>query len=253
MILPAIFVLVGLLGIVGLLQPLRLVQTVVSTGVSAPNELGHGREAVIGTLEADDSTVRAPVSGTECVGYVLAREVKHRTSATGIGLLLPRWYRKDVHYELPPMSLADGDCGRVRVEFDTDVESWREPVPNGLFSNLQFGSEERRRYDESESPSDAVRSVLGEPSEVSSPWFVFGIGSHPHRYTEWRLEEGDRLYLLGHTDDATRPTVRERIDEITLLDLNANSRLRLVGLLVVRFVAAGALAAFGFGAALVSL
>ncbi|WP_440006370.1 hypothetical protein [Halomicrococcus sp. SG-WS-1] len=250
--LPAIFGLVGLVGVVGLLSFLSSLQTVLSTGVSPPDALGTGRVAVIGEVEATDSPVRAPLSGEECVGYVLDREVKHRTGGTGVGLLVPRWHRKDVHYELPPTYLADVEGDRVRVQFDADVESWRTPVPDELFSNVQLGVDDRTRYDEDASPPEAVHGILGDVPDVSSAGSVFGVGSHPHRYTEWRLEPGDRLYLLGHAhDDASEPTIRARIDEDVLVDLGANSRLRLLGLLTARFLATGALAAFGLGGAIV--
>ena len=246
------FVLIGLVGVVGLLLSSHLLQTVLSTGVSRPSELGPGRVAVIGDVEATDAPIRAPLSGKECIGYVLDREVKHRTGGPGVGLLVPRWHRKNVHYELPTTYLADGNGDRVRIDFDTDVESWRAPAPDELFSNLQLGADDRTRYDESDSPPEAVRSLLGDAPDVSSGGAAFGLGSHPHRCTEWRLEPGNRLYLLGYTDDdAPEPAIRVRIDDDVLVDLGTNNRLRLVGLLAVRFLGAGALAAFGFGVAFV--
>lgn len=252
LILTAVFVLVGLVGVVGLLISSRLLQTVLSTSVSRPSELGSGRVAVVGDVEATAAPIHAPLSGKECIGYVLDREVKHRTGGTGVGLLVPRWHRKNVHYELPTMYLADENGDRVRVDFDTDVESWRAPAPDELFGNLQLGAHDRTRYDETDSPAEAIRNLLGDVPNVSSGGAVFGLGSHPHRYTEWRLEPGDRLYLLGCTDDdAPEPAIRVRIDDDVLVDLGANSRLRLVGLLAVRFLGSGALAAFGFGVAFV--
>lgn len=250
-LLAGIFALVGLLGILGVLQPVRLLQTLISTGVSESDAVGSDRVGIIGTVESNDSLVRAPLSGRECVGYVVDREVKHRTGGTGFGLLFPRWHRKDVRYEFPSLYLAGGQ-GPVRVEFDGDGDSWQTQVPDGLFSNVQLGADERVRCKGDEPTPEAVRPVIGSVPNVSSAGSVFGIGSHPHRYTEWRFEPGDRLYVLGHgVDDESEPTVRTRIDDDVLIDLESNGRLRLLGLLAVRLLTAGALASFGFGAVFV--
>ncbi|RKD88946.1 hypothetical protein ATJ93_3766 [Halopiger aswanensis] len=253
LILSAIFILVGLVGLTGVALSLRSVQTMVSTGVNPLDALGSGRVAAVGEIEAAESTVRAPLSGEVCAGYILTREVKHRTGGTGLGLLVPRWHRKDGHYDLPPLYLAD-DTGCVRLEFDTDVASWRRSVPDELYSDLRLGIDDRVAFDETSPPPEAVHDVLGDVPDVSSAGAVFGIGSNPHRYTEWRLEPGDRLYVLGRSEDsASEATIRLRIDDDMLVDVDATSRVRWLGLVGIRFLAASAFAGFGFGTALVLL
>lgn len=247
LILSAICILVGLIGLTGVALSLRSVQTMVSTGIEPLDDLGSGRVAAVGETEAAESTVRAPLSGKECAGYILTREVKHRTGGTGLGLLVPRWHRKDIHYDLPPLYLAD-ETGRIRLEFDTDVASWRRPIPDELYSDLQLGINERVTFDETSPPPEAVHDVLGDVPDVSSSGLVFGIGSNPHRYTEWRLEPGNRLYVLNRTEDSSpETTIRLRIDDDMVIDLDATSRVRWLGLVGVRFLAAAALAGFGFG------
>jgi len=247
LILSALFVLVGLVGLIGVILSVRSFRTVFSAGISRLDGLESGRVGVVGEVEARQGLIDAPLSGKKCVGYVLDREVKHRSGGTGLGLLFPQWHPKSIHFQLPPMHLTN-ESGDVRLEFETDVSDWRRPDPNGLYSDFRPGVDDRIRFQEASSPPEAVQDILGDVPDVSSAGAVWGSGSNPHRYTEWRLEPGDEVYVLGRaSSDATEPVVQVRIDDDVLLNYDSTSRFRLLGLYSLRLLAALSLAVFGFG------
>ncbi len=238
---------VGLFGAIGALLPFRFLYRVLSTGVTDPDTVCSGAVATTGNVEVASETVRAPLSKAECVGYVVQREVKHRNANNLFNLLSADWRSKDTYFELCPLYLADGD-GQARVKFTAPGSS--STAPNSAGSNLQIGSVSEVEYDGHEPAPPAVRETLGPVSDVERSVSDVSVDSGPHRYTEWRIEPGDRYYALGYGDDSGRePVVRISVDDDTLVDLNANSVPRLFGYLALRFLTAALIAAVGFGGA----
>lgn len=243
----AALVVVGLFGVLALLRSLLFIVRLLATGLSDVRDVGPEPVATVGEVEAADETVRAPLTKAECVGYVVQREVKHRRANNLFNWIISDWRTKDTYLELAPMYLAD-DGGRVRVEFTARGGS--STTPNSAGSNLQIGAVSEAEYDGHESAPAAVRETLGPVSDVERSVADAGVDAGPHRYTEWRIEPGDRYYALGHGDDSGRePVVRTSIDRDALVDLDANSVPRLLGYLALRLLTGVAIAAVGFGGA----
>lgn len=157
---------------------------------------------------------------------------------------------------MPAFYLSDGP-ERVRVEPHWKPEVLGEgasrlvgfggsDVPGDAFSNLRLEADERRRYDPGESPPAAVADALGEPTGDDA--------DRPHRYTEWRIDPGDELYVLGRATRAPPgervATVVEHRDEFVLSDgSQAGVALRLLA----RAGIGGVLAVVGFGVAALSV
>lgn len=79
----------GALGVAGLyvlLGSLNLLRKVAFTRVSRPGSVDPGRAEVVGRVEPASEPVIAPLSGAECVGYVLRQEVHRKRAGTAVSL-----------------------------------------------------------------------------------------------------------------------------------------------------------------------
>jgi len=171
----------------------RLRETVrVATASTPGSDAGEG--AVVrarGVVEATAGTVTAPLSGRECIGYVLAQQQRY-----AVGALVKRWHSGHTEATVREFAL-DGPAGRTRIDPSstlspnapaTILELGKHP-PGSVYSDLSLPrSTTSRVLPVDESPpaavADAFQRGLPEPS-------------NPHRYREWRVEPGDDLAVVG--------------------------------------------------------
>lgn len=231
----------GVFGAAGL----RLSVTAVSATVrllaaaDAPGEPG----ACIrfrGRAVADCDTVTAPLSGQQCLGYVLAQEQHVRVGGTPIR----RWQGHVLARDLPGFAVAR-DGTRVRVALrsftgeDTELVGFgRAERPGNRYSDLRLSRDEQSsHYDATDPVPDEVVGLLGLDSTAVD---------NAHRYVEWRLHEGEELTVAGRRTDDRTPTVGDDAAPFVLSEDGA------VGAALSPLGRAGLFGAFGLLALLVA-
>lgn len=204
---------VGLWSLVAFVAAVRLLFRVAVTSPDALDSLEPGRAAVAGTLAPEDGgRVTAPLSGERCAGYLLLREVYDYHGTVGI---IKRWQTHGVDRDVDPFVVDDGSAS-ARVD-----PGWRsnesDPLsgtrfgltgnstPDDLFSNLRLSRDASLKCAPTERPPASVLDALGERHE--------SYRDCPHRYSEWRLDPGDDLYVLGEaTAGGSTTRVARRIE-----------------------------------------
>lgn len=166
------------------LANLNALRAVAFTSVTAPGRVRPGVVEVVARVQPTEELVTAPLSGEECVGYVLAEEVRGDSYRTLFGL---RWLDAGTATHLPSFDLADGS-GRVHVDPTIDG-AWPDGLPSDLFADLELSADERATFD-----ADALPEELAELAGTDDPFEAV----EERRFTEWRIEPDDQLYVLGH-------------------------------------------------------
>jgi hypothetical protein len=165
-----------------------------------------------GRVRPVTDTVTAPLSGEECVGYVVAQEQYLRAGGTPFR----RWRGHVVARECPAFAVDDtGTRLRVRpTSFTHDdaelVAFGSGELPGSVYSDWRLRRDEQsRRYDASERVPESVVELLG----------LGGVSvDADHRYVEWRIERGDDLLVVGRRE-ARDPTVAETAGAFVLSEV----------------------------------
>jgi hypothetical protein len=166
------------------LANLNALRAVTFTSVTAPGRVRPGLAEVVARVQPAGEPVTAPLSGTECVGYVLGESVRGRDYRSLFGL---RWREARLVEDLHPFDLADGS-GHIHVD-PTLEGSWPDGSPSELFSDLELSVDARETFDAEAPLPDALAAVVATED-------LHG-GVTERRFTEWRIEEDDQLYVLG--------------------------------------------------------
>lgn len=144
-----------------------------------------GLVRVEGTVETAVEPVRAPVTGTDCAGYLLSFEQRYATP------VVPRWHRDHFSATIPPFSLRTDDQAQVTVDLDTsgDVEDATRPeiMPPGRLSPLHVAEDDRSE-------------TIDDPRELPDRFEQFrdaGRDDTPTRIVEHRLDEGEDVTIVA--------------------------------------------------------
>lgn len=231
-------VVAGILGVGGLVISIKVtddLRRILLAGEPGQAKTGQLVKAS-GTVESASELVTAPLSGNSCIGYVLAQQQYYWAG----GLPLHRWHTHRVWRAVPTFVIEDASGTRTYVRMGRGDE--REPIrtsgsdaPGELFSDLQLERDElTQRYESEESPPTRLVEVLGRDATDAN---------NPHRYGEWRLEDGDEVSVVGPVADVDDDTVTidDRGDVFILTESSARS------VVLAQFGRALAYAVFGFG------
>lgn len=191
-------VLAGVIGgtflVVGLWH-LNALRAVTLTSVSSPGRIQPGVAEVVARVQPTGETLQAPLSGARCVGYVLRAERRGRGLCSLFGR---RWAELATESQLRPFYLADGS-GRVLVRPTPDAGdgpgSWPGDAPDEFVTDLELTVDDRATFE----AGDTLPEGLGNERANGT-----------RRYTEWRIEPQDVLYVLGRARegaDADGPLV----------------------------------------------
>lgn len=233
-----VFVVVG---VVGLVLPLRTLRRLTTT-TRRPTDATTGLTAVRGTAETAERTVRAPVSGVDCLGYVVAQQLYYG-STRNLVAFRRTWRREDADSVFVPFDVSDG-VERLRVEVTQVERPWRVPNPGGVWSDLRLVQSTQVTHD----PDEPVPPALADRFETPIPddYAARSDESVPHRYVEWRLDTDSEIYLTGRRDHRDAPLCHTVGDEL-LVDSAATTTRRLAAALLVRWL--GAVLVTGLGVA----
>lgn len=179
------------------LANLNALRKVVFTRVTAPGRVQPGVVEVLARVRTAREPLTAPLSGEPCVGYVLREEDR----GGGLRSLWGRrWRTTDRESAFHPFYLADG-TGRVRVEPAPDGREesvpWPGNPPDDFFTDLELTPDEQRVV----AAGESLPEHLGGDAAPEA-----------RRYTEWRIDPDDGLYVLGRareSDDPEEPPVLE--------------------------------------------
>lgn len=151
-----------------------------------------------GRVERLGEPFQAPLTGDRCVGYVLAQQLRYRWGH----LPVRRWQTHRVWNAVPAFALV----GRRSVRVSPGRESG-EPFracdrtpPGATFSDLHL---------ERTALSPRCESDQPPPPPVSAAVDASLEADHPHRYAEWRLDDGDAVTVVGELADVDPPTITD--------------------------------------------
>lgn len=164
------------------LANLNALRAVAFTGVTAPGRVRPGVVEVVARVQSAEEPVTAPLSGEECVGYLLAEAVRGPNYRSLYGL---QWLEAGTTADLRPFDLADGS-GRVRVDPTLDGD-WPDGLPSDLFADLELSVDDRETFDADSLPNELAGLTGDDPFDAVDE----------RRFTEWRIETDDELYVLG--------------------------------------------------------
>lgn len=162
------------------LANLGALRDVAFTGVDAPGRVRPGLAEVVARVQPASGTVEAPLTGEPCVGYLLREETKAGDFRSLFGL---RWRTTARDAELRSFFLADGS-GRVLVHPAPDGEAWRGDRPDDWFTDLDIKADAHEEFD---ADAELPAPLAAHASDVPGP----------RRYTEWRLDPDEPLYVIG--------------------------------------------------------
>lgn len=184
-------ILAGVIGgtflIVGLWY-LNGLRAVTLTSVSSPGRVQQGVAEIVARVQPFGETLQAPLSGARCVGYVLRSEQRGRGFRSLFGR---RWEETAAESQLLPFYLADGS-GRVLVRPTPDAGdgpgSWPGGAPDEFVTDLELTVDDQATFE----AGDTLPEGLGNERVDAA-----------RRYTEWRIEPQDVLYILGRVREET--------------------------------------------------
>lgn len=184
-----VFLLVGL-------WYLNALRAITFKSVESPGRVEPGVTEVVARVQPAGETLTAPLSGERCAGYVLREEQR----GEGIHSLFGRrWDETATESELVSFYLADGS-GRVLVRPTPDAGdrgTWPGDPPGDSFTGLDLTVDAQETFE----VGDRLPTGLGG-----------GDADAPRRYTEWRIDPQDVLYVFGRAGeqaDADAPLVIE--------------------------------------------
>lgn len=184
-------VLAGVIGgtflIVGLWY-LNGLRAVTLTSVRSPGRVEQGIAEIVARVQPSGEVLQAPLSGARCVGYVLQAERRGRGFRSLFGR---RWEEAATESQLLPFYLGDGS-GRVLVRPTPDAGdgpgTWPGDAPDEFVTDLELTVDDRVTFE----TGDTLPEGLGNERADGTK-----------RYTEWRIEPQDVLYILGRAREGT--------------------------------------------------
>ena len=243
---PVVTVIVGgtaavlvIIGVIGLLLPARTLRR-VTVSVVTPANAETGLVSVRGTATPDDTTVTAPLSGCECLGYIVTQQLLYRTGQSIDGL--HRHYRtEDATSHVTPFTIR-GDAAVLPVNVTNITRSWRTPNPDSRWSDVKLPRSTTVTCSPDEPVPDSVAEYFDDA--VPDDPARLGSGPVPHRYIEWRLDSGADVSMTGRRDALGDP-LRHTIADELLIDTAVSSRSRIAAAAGVRWLLALLLTAIG--------
>lgn len=177
----------GVLGVGGLALAARQLVTLAGRLLAA---LGAGSRRMVTGRVRGEPVERGPVSGTPCVGYLLAREA-YVTLEAGVPFVRV-WRSKGVETTLAGFEL-ETDEGTVGVR-PTRGDRFRRlasDAPEGVFGDHRLTRDAvSEAFEPGERPTTAIGEAFDRPVPTDSR----------HRYVEYRIEAGDQCSVVGTPD-----------------------------------------------------
>ncbi|RJT07866.1 GIDE domain-containing protein [Halococcus sp. IIIV-5B] len=175
-------------GLMELRMVYRMYTTRTNTVASVANH--PGVVELKGTVRIESDSLRAPFTDTECVVYKYEIEELRRDDGGS------NWETIDAGDERVPFRIED-DTGSVLVE------------PDG--ARLRLDAQRVFRNRPGEEPSSTITQGLSALSSIEIGGFSIKA-SNDRRYTEYRLDPGESVYVLGPA--GSDPTVSDSAGEI---------------------------------------
>lgn len=174
----------GVLGVAGVGLAVRQLRTLLARLGAA---VGTGPQRMVTGRVRGEPVERGPVSGTPCVGYLIAREA-YVTLEAGVPFVRV-WRSKGVETTLAGFEVETDD-GRVGVR-PARGERFATDAPEGLFGDHRLTRDAvSAAFDPGEQPPVAISEAFDRPVPTDSQ----------HRYVEYRIDAGDRCSVVGVPD-----------------------------------------------------
>lgn len=145
---------------------------------------GGGFASVDGTAETAESTVTAPLTGAECLGYEVAVQ-NRQIDGTGVTNSVD-WNAYHEHSRVERFLLTDG-TGTVAVEAEG--------------ADLELDDDHRREFDSGTEPDGPYAQFLADHDVYTFDDERIATG-HQVRFVERRVEPGDDISVMGPVTEA---------------------------------------------------